>query len=237
MSLPFQGIFHKFCSYEWVCRLLMTIIGVLACGFSVGFFQAANFGTDPFTAFATGIANLFHVSYGMLYPWLNLILLIAMFFYGRHYIGIATIINLVGIGFMADLSKSFLLQITPAPDLTTRILYLFIGMIILCLSASMYMTSDLGVSTYDVVAISLAKLKTPLQFRFWRVLTDFLCVLIGFLLGATIGVGTIFTAFCMGPFLQFFNEKLWDPLLIRMRSADIHRQRNREKDFETDSKN
>lgn len=104
---------------------------------------------------------------------------------------------------------------------------MLIGLLLVSLACSMYMTSDLGVSTYDVMAISLAKLPTRIQFRAWRIGTDCICVLTGFLLGATVGVGTVLTAFCMGPVIQLFNQKLWDPLLMRLQSADIRRQKRR----------
>ena len=227
-KMDFAAMRRKYISYEYGCRLLMTVGGVLLSGFSVGFLQIADFGTDPFTVFATGIANVFGVTYGTLYPYLNLVLLAAMCIYGRHYIGIATVINLMGIGFMADFSRGLWVALTPDPTMAQRVGYIVIGLIILCLACSMYMTSDLGVSTYDVVAISLSKLNTPIQFRFWRIGTDCICVLVGFLLGATVGVGTVFTAFCMGPVIQLFNKILWDPLIMRLQSMDIHRLKNKE---------
>lgn len=222
-----SSLCRKYLSFEYACRLCMTVGGRAPQRFCGGLFQIANFGTDPFTVFATGIANVFGVSYGTLYPYLNLVLLAAMCVYGRRYIGIATVINLVGIGFMADFSLGLWKALTPEPGMAERILYMLIGLLLVSLACSMYMTSDLGVSTYDVMAISLAKLPTRIQFRAWRIGTDCICVLTGFLLGATVGVGTVLTAFCMGPVIQLFNQKLWDPLLMRLQSADIRRQKRR----------
>ena len=51
-----SSLCRKYLSFEYACRLCMTVGGVLLSGFAVGFFQIANFGTDPFTVFATGIA-------------------------------------------------------------------------------------------------------------------------------------------------------------------------------------
>jgi uncharacterized membrane protein YczE len=42
--------------------------------------------------------------------------------------------------------------------------------------------------------------------------TDFLCVAAGGILGATVGIGTVLTAFGTGPIIQFFNEKISIPL-------------------------
>ena len=96
---------------------------------------------------------------------------------------------------------------------------LFISVPLLCLAGSLYMTSDLGVSTYDVWALTLDR-RTRFPFRFLRVGTDLLCVSIGFaLLGFSpagiIGAGTIITAFFTGPLIDFFNRKISQPLLNR----------------------
>ena len=46
-------------------RILMALIGVLVTGCSVGLFQMASLGTDPFTSFVTGICNLFNMKFGV----------------------------------------------------------------------------------------------------------------------------------------------------------------------------
>ena len=48
-------------------RLLMTLLGVIVCGISVGFFKEANFGVDPFQCFAAGMDNVIPLSFGTLY--------------------------------------------------------------------------------------------------------------------------------------------------------------------------
>ena len=86
------------------------------------------------------------------------------------------------------------------------------------------MTADLGVSTYDAVAIVLAYKWKLGKFHFCRVGTDLVCVIAGsviFLLGGgsfneiptIVGIGTIITAFFMGPLIELFNEKIARPLL------------------------
>ena len=107
----------------------------------------------------------------------------------------------------------------PDPSFAARIVMLLIAVPLLCLAGSLYMTSDLGVSTYDVWALTLDR-RTRFPFRFLRVGTDLLCVSIGFaLLGFSpagiIGAGTIITAFFTGPLIDFFNRKISQPLLNR----------------------
>ena len=98
--------------------------------------------------------------------------------------------------------------------LTVRIIYLIIGVVLMCFASSLYITSSLGVSSYDAQALMIAD-TGKLQFRFARIGTDLVCVTAGWLLKATIGVGTLVTALFMGPLIDFFNRKIAIPLLNR----------------------
>ena len=75
-------------------RIWMCLAGVLLCGISVGFFKRAAFGVDPFQSFATGMNAVIPISYGTLYMILCAAFLAFVFVADRHYIGLATIINL-----------------------------------------------------------------------------------------------------------------------------------------------
>ena len=46
---------------------------------------------------------------------------------------------------------------------------------------------------------------TPVPYFGCRVFTDALCALLCWLLGGLVGIGTLICAFCLGPFIQFFN--------------------------------
>ena len=84
----------------------------------------------------------------------------------------------------------------------------------MCFASSLYITSNLGVSAYDAQALMLSD-TGKIQFRFVRIGTDLVCVAAGFALGATVGVGTLVTAFFMGPLIDFFNRKIARPMLNR----------------------
>jgi uncharacterized membrane protein YczE len=63
----------------------------------------------------------------------------------------------------------------------------------------------MGVSTYDAVALLLSEKKVA-KFKYCRIGTDLICTLVGFLLGAVVGIGTMVTAFFMGPLITFFKH-------------------------------
>ena len=103
---------------------------------------------------------------------------------------------------------------------------LFAGaFILLCFSASLYITADLGVSAYDAVALILTNKFHLGKFKFVRITTDVVCVAVGVAcyilscgtkgLETVVGVATIITAFGMGPFIDWFNRKLVEPFFYR----------------------
>ena len=93
-----------------------------------------------------------------------------------------------------------------------------------CIAASLYITADLGVSTYDAVALIIVNTWKKGKFRYVRIITDIVCILIGiatFLISGgkiiqvptIVGIGTIITAFFMGPLIEFFNVYLSGKIL------------------------
>ena len=147
-----------------------------------------------------------------------------MLIFDRHYIGIATFINLFLLGYITQFTYEFLQTVIVEPALWVRVLCLVVGVVIICFGSAFYMTADLGVSTYDAVALIIVNTWKKGKFQYVRIITDLVCVVVGvglFLLSGgaardiiTIaGVGTIITAFFMGPLIEFFNVHCARPIL------------------------
>lgn len=205
-------------------RILMSILGVLVGAVSVGFFKLAAFGVDPFQSFMSGIDRLIPVSFGTLYVIVNACLLLFALIFDRHYIGVATFVNLFLLGYVVEFSYATLQFLFPDPSMVVRGISFVIGFVVLCFASALYMTADLGVSTYDAIALILANKWKIGKFKYIRITTDVICVVLGvvlFLLGkgamadipTFVGAGTILTAFFMGPLIDFFNRKVAIPML------------------------
>lgn len=205
-------------------RILMSLGGVIVCAISVGIFKIAALGVDPFQSLMSGLDKLIPIPFGTLYVIVNVILLSFSLIADRHYIGIATFINLFLLGYITEFTYNYLQTVIVNPSMLTRALCLIIGIIIICFGSAFYMTADLGVSTYDAVAIILSYKWKVGPFKYVRIGTDLICVVLGciiFVIGGgsiaqipTIaGIGTIITAFFMGPLIEYFNVKVARPLL------------------------
>ncbi|MCI6995600.1 MAG: hypothetical protein MR936_02130 [Eubacterium sp.] len=205
-------------------RIGMCVFGVLICGISVGFFKRAAFGVDPFQTLMSGLDSCIPVSFGTLYVLANLVLLTFSLIADRHYVGLATVINLTLLGYVAQYSHEFLLKTFPDLSMAGRIICLLIGIVAMCLASAFYFTADLGVSTYDAVSLIITKTWKIGEFRYVRIISDFICVGLGtglyFLSGGSfsgltevVGAGTIITAFFMGPLIDYFNVHVAQPFL------------------------
>jgi len=207
-----------------VKRILMSIFGVLICGVAVGFFKRAMFGVDPFQSLMSGLDSIIPIDFGTLYVIVNVVMLLFSLIFDRHYIGLATFINLFLIGYIAEFSLNSLEKFFPALGIPGRSVCLIIGILIICVASSFYMTADIGVSTYDAVALIISNTWHIGKFKYVRIVTDVICVILGVALyflsgspvsgiGAVVGAGTIITAFFMGPLVDFFARKLAKPFL------------------------
>ena len=196
---------------EFKNRLIMCISGVFLSGVAAGIFGFTAFGMDPFQVFAHGLWGLTPLSYGTFYVILNGILLAFMFFFNRRMIGLGTIINLFLLGYVVEYTDVILGRAFPSPSMILRVALMVFALVLASLAASLYFVADMGVSAYDWIALTISQ-KKGWAFRVVRITTDFICVVTGGLLGAVVGVGTVLTAFCMGPIIQFFNEKISMPL-------------------------
>ncbi|MBQ2991964.1 MAG: hypothetical protein IJD60_11870 [Clostridia bacterium] len=205
-------------------RILMSLLGVVICAVSVGVFKIAALGVDPFQSLMSGLDALIPISFGTLYVIVNLILLTFSLIVDRSKIGLATFINLFLLGYITEYTYAFLQTVIINPSIPLRALCLLVGIVIICFGSALYMTADLGVSTYDAVAIALSGKWKLAPFQYCRIATDLVCVISGVLLfllsggapGAIItiaGVGTIITAFFMGPLIEFFNRTVARPML------------------------
>ena len=190
-------------------RILMSLCGVIICAISVGFFKHAALGVDPFQSLMAGLDALIPIEFGTLYMIVNLVLLVFSLFL---------------LGYITQFTMDILAMILPNPALWVRIACLVGAIVVICFGSALYMTADLGVSTYDAVAIVISRKWKWGKFQYCRIGADLVCVIAGcgiFLLaGGTwqdiptiAGVGTIITAFFMGPLIEFFNVKVARPFL------------------------
>ena len=183
---------------------MMALVGVFLMGFAISLNVYSRFGTDPYTCLNLGISSKLGISLGIWQLSLNLVLLVVLFVFARRLVGIGTIANMIGIGFLVDFFSGIYKHILPEnPSLALRIFMMLAGVVLLAFTVALYMYPDEGVSPYDGIPMLLTeKLKFPYQWV--RIVWDVSAVAIGWLCGSVVGVGTVILAFGLGPLIKFF---------------------------------
>ena len=111
--------------------------------------------------------------------------------------GLGTICNVLSVGPMIDLA----LWAMPEPGpLAVRIAFLLVGTVLLGLGAATYLSAGLGTGPRDGIMMGLAAWGLPV--RWVRSGMELSALLIGWLLGGTVGIGTLVTAVGVGHVIQ-----------------------------------
>jgi hypothetical protein len=92
-------------------------------------------------------------------------------------------------------------------NIMVKMLLLALSCIIIAIGFSMLKATELGVAPNDLIPLIIHE-KTNLTYQCIRISIDSIFVVLGFMLGGVIGVGTIIGAFLTGPAIQFFMPKL-----------------------------
>lgn len=200
-------------------RILMTIIGNIFIGLGIGIFRYAALGNDPYTAMNLSLSECVGMSYPVFQILFNLIAFVIQFLWGRELIGIGTIVNAFFLGYIVDFFYHILLLVPVSPEAFWQsVIIVCVGVIICSFGLSLYQTSDVGVAPYDALSLITQK-KLPKVPYFWhRMFDDALAA--GISLVATgftnIGLGSLVSAFGLGPFIHFFNKHFSDKLMKSM---------------------
>jgi uncharacterized membrane protein YczE len=184
-------------------RLGQLYLGLCLCGLGLAMQVAAHLGAAPWDVLHQG---LFLNMGGSIGGWSIVvgIFVVLLWIPLRQQPGIGTLSNIVLVGLSFDVALALL----PEPVLLPlRSTLLMGGILVTGLGSGLYIGARLGPGPRDGVMTGLAA--RGLSIRTARTLIEAVVVVVGFLLGGTVGVGTLLFALAIGPvtqpFLQWFD--------------------------------
>ena len=198
---------------EIAIRSLYALIGVAILAFGAATLRVGQVGLDPYTAANIGIGSVLGLSLGVYQLIINILILGLVFIFGRNYIGIGTVINMVLTGFFIDFyTWIYTTFFTIKINLLSQTVLLISGVVIFTFGASFYMSAKLGNAPYDAIAPIIVE-RTKAQYRVVRVTQDISFVILAFIFGGPVGIGTVINAFFTGPLIDFWNKKVSEPII------------------------
>ena len=191
-------------------RLAALVLSILAMGFCVAVFKLIAVGTDPCSCMNLGISGRLGISFGTWQLTLNVAMLLVVLRFAPELISAGTLVNMIFVGYIADFFIHVLGGLMPEAGLTLAMRALIFVPVIAAflLAASVYMTVDLGCAPYDALPLIIAAHTKRLSYRTIRMCWDLGALSIGFVLGATVGIATVVTGFCLGPAITAVGARL-----------------------------
>lgn len=215
-----------FAQHNMVKRIFLTIISIIVMGFGIALFNVSGFGVDPFTSMNMNVSSTLGIGYGTYQLIVNAVIIVfVVIFAHRGLIGVGTAINMIGVGYSCELFSSLIAPMI-GDNIIVRICLLAAGIIVLCFSCSLFFVSNIGVGPYDSVGFMISN-ATKIHYKWVRVMTDIAVIIIGLVVSGgftslmrgdlsgvkNIGIGTIITAFMMGPLVNFFSKHVSSKIL------------------------
>ena len=198
-------------------RIVILFIGLTIAHLGVTLFLLANLGADPFNVFVQGIFRTTSQipgwplqTHGNTHIAICFLIILALLFIDRTYIKIGTVLCMIFGGPIIDFFTAILSD--PFENVNSLVLKIVVnglGCIILAFGMTIVMKSDAGTGPNDLVGIVLSD-KLKKNFGVIRIIVDVSFVAIGFILGGSLGIGTLICAFLVGPVANIFlpfNEK------------------------------
>ena len=211
---------------ELLARVLILLIGLTIAHLGVTLFILADLGSDPFNVLVQGIfrtiGNLLDwpfITHGRVHIVICFIIILALLAVDRSYIKIGTILCMIFGGPIIDVFTVVLAPVFAITDsFVFKLLMLALGCVILAYGMTIVIKSDAGTGPNDLVAVVISD-KLKKKFSIVRIIVDLSFVIIGFVLGGSLGIGTIICAFCVGPVAGHFlpiNEKIVNGILKKV---------------------
>jgi uncharacterized membrane protein YczE len=181
-------------------RLAQLFVGLVLYGVSMALMIESALGLDPWDVFHQGLAERTGLSFGTITIIVGAAVLL-LWIPLRQRPGIGTVSNVVLIGLAVDAALALL----PAPDaLVLRITFLVSGIVLNGVATGMYIGARLGPGPRDGLMTGYVALRPGRSIRLVRTTIEVAVLAIGFLLGGTVGVGTVVYALAIGPLAHVF---------------------------------
>jgi uncharacterized membrane protein YczE len=178
--------------------LFLLCFGLVIFGLGEGLLIISTIGASPWNVFHQGLALNLGLSIGTWAFLISLIVLLLWFFLDEK-IGMGTILNFIIIAIMIDLTIYFF----EAPEFWINQFFLCaVSVLMIGLGSGIYLIARLGPGPRDGLMTGLQK-KTGFSIAVIRGVIEIIVVSCGWLLGGSVGVGTLLYALGIGPAVAF----------------------------------
>ncbi len=183
-------------------RLVRLLVGLALFGVSLGLLVRAELGLPSWDVLHQGLADRTGAPLGLIVT-LTAGLVLLAWVPLRERPGVGTVCNVLLVGLAAEAA----LELLPGPEqLALRWAFLLLGVVTAAVGTGLYVGAGLGAGPRDGLMTGLAG--RGLSIRRARAVIELSVLALGWLLGGTVGVGTVLYALAIGPLVQIALARL-----------------------------
>ncbi|WBC17032.1 hypothetical protein O7600_09460 [Micromonospora sp. WMMA1998] len=181
-------------------RLTQLYAGLALYGVSMALMIRSGLGLDPWDVFHQGLARQTGLSFGTVTIAVGALVLL-LWIPLRQRPGLGTVSNVVVIGLVVDATLAVL---PPGEGLPVRAALLVVGIVANGAATGLYLGAGLGPGPRDGLMTGFVARHPRWSVRLVRTVIEVTVLALGWLLGGTVGLGTVAYALAIGPLAQMF---------------------------------
>lgn len=178
-------------------RWIKLFVGLVLFGTGVALMVASDLGLSPWEVLHQGISERSGIPIGTVSIMLGLPIMLMWLPLGQRP-GWGTLANIIMIGLVTDI---VLLVLPPSDNLVARASLLIAGILLIGFGSGLYLGANMGAGPRDGLMVGFTR-KTGWNVRTVRTILELAVLAVGWLLGGTVGIGTLAFAFGIGPVVQ-----------------------------------
>lgn len=190
-------------------KIPRLVLGFTIIAIGIHMTLLADLGMNPWGTFHQGVMLNTPLTFGQVTQLTGLVVILFSLLL-KIYPGVGTVLNMLLIGIIVDLI-AYIQPIQIPNNLSLRLLYLLIGMVLFNYGVYVYISCNIGAGPRDGLLVGLVKI-TGKKVTYIRPAIEVTILTIGILLGGTFGLGTFVNALGGGWMLhQIFVFHHYDP--------------------------
>ncbi len=184
-------------------RAAQLLVGLFLYGVALGLMVRGGIGVSPWDVLALGVAGQSGIGYGTVTVLVSIVVLL-LWIPLRQRVGVGTLLNALLVGPSADLTLAVL---PAAPSIWVGAPLFAVGLVLLAFATGLYIAASFGPGPRDGLMTGLVRVT---GWKVWivRTLIEGSVLLVGFLLGGPVGVGTVVFALGVGPLIGWFLPRI-----------------------------
>ncbi len=199
----------------YIIRVIVFILGIFVLALGATTVITGRLGVATWDILQIGLANLTNLSVGRWVQIVGIVMVLMTSCFEKERPAIGSVLNILLVGFF--LNNILDLNIIPSfKGLTSQIILLIVGIVLMGIGSGMYVASKVGAGPRDGMTLFIAK-RFSISVRLSRTLLEITALTTGWLIGGPVAIGTFISVFLIGPVMQA-SLKFWTRQLKKVSS-------------------